>query len=59
MDSKTAFDRICGDCAGIDMGSITVEDITKQAEYFFETGEIKTEDELNSMIELACHYLNI
>ena len=51
---ERAFDKICGDCTGVDLGTITEEDIRKQAEVWATQGEPCTEDE----IEDAIAYLN-
>lgn len=39
-------DSICGDCAGIDMTTITEEDVRAQAKVWIDSGETVTEEDI-------------
>lgn len=45
MEERT-FEKFCGNCAGIDINTITEDDIRKQAEIWTNQGEPCTEDEI-------------
>ena len=34
QNDNDAFEKICGNCADVDMSEITEEDVRKQAEYY-------------------------
>lgn len=50
-----AFDRICGDCTGVDIDDITDEDIITQAKSWAEQGEPCSEE----MVEAAIRHLEV
>ena len=45
-----AFNKICGDCAGIDIMEITEDDIRKQAACWAEEGEFCSEEMITAAI---------
>lgn len=51
---ETAFNKICGNCDGVDINDITEEDIQAQAKVWADQGEPFTDEE----IEAAIEYLN-
>ena len=57
-NNELVFQKICGDCAGVDMDKITRNDIIEQAKYFRETGEIESDEKMTEMIQKACDYLD-
>ncbi len=36
LSNKEAFTLICGDCAGVDIGNVTKEDVIKMVKYWNE-----------------------
>jgi len=51
MNKKDCFDRICGDCAGVDISTLTEKDIKAQAQVWAESVEPVTDDEINAAIQ--------
>ncbi|MDD4275161.1 MAG: hypothetical protein PHG14_15705 [Desulfobacter postgatei] len=51
MNKKDCFDRICGDCAGVDISTLTDDDIIDQAQVWAESGEPVSNDEINAAIQ--------
>ena len=51
MNKKDCFDRICGDCAGVDISTLTNDDIRDQARVWAESGEHVSIAEINAAIQ--------
>lgn len=45
-----AFDRVCGNCSGVDIMSITADDVKNQFRIWQETGEATDVEELDNAI---------
>lgn len=58
MSNRAMFDRICGDCASVDILDLTPEDVRQQAVLWnaTEPGEKITEQEINSAIQGLIEY---
>ena len=50
MNKEQAFEKICGDCTGVDLREITETDIREQARVWAELGEPCTKYEIESAI---------
>lgn len=50
MEKSDAFYKICGDCAGIEMNTITPDDIRKQAGVWADQGEPCDDEEIEAAI---------
>ena len=50
MGNQTAFDKIMGDCAGVNIMALTADDIRQKAEYWNSVGEYCSEDQLSDAI---------
>ena len=50
ITDKDAFDRICGDCAGVDIATLTETDIRAQAQVWRESGENLADDQVEAAI---------
>ena len=50
------FDTICGNCTGINMFDITVEDIRAQAKIWTQQGETVTESDISDAMQGLIEY---
>ncbi len=51
LSNKEAFDRICGDCAGVNFSTINEKDVRKTAEYWNEFDDLCSEELITSAIK--------
>ena len=50
MKDNEHFERIAGDCAGVDIASLTESDIRDQAQVWRDAGESVTDEEVEAAI---------
>jgi len=55
-DNQGAFDRICGDCSGLDIMDITEDDVRKQAKTWIDDGQPCSDEMIDAAITGLCEY---
>lgn len=56
MNNREQFDRICGDCEGVDVSSLTPDDVRRQAAIWAASGDPCSEDEIEAAIAGLAEY---
>ena len=57
-ENQDAFDKICGDCTGIDMTTITDDDVRAQAEVWAKSGDPCSDEMIAAAIAGLHEYQN-